>query len=73
MPWPGNIPPPLANPAPPNERAYQLQLELEAAEAELKAAKAEIEELRESAEMACESPCGKCAGCAFAEEVYGER
>ena len=30
----------------------------------------EVESLRMSATMACENPCGDCAGCRYAADVY---
>ena len=35
--------------------------------------KQEIAQLEVSAAMACENPCGNCAGCLYAEEQYGDK
>jgi hypothetical protein len=40
-------------------------------EAALARAHDEVHALHKSASMACESPCGDCAGCLYADEVLG--
>lgn len=39
----------------------------------MSALKQEVEKLRESNAMACENPCGSCAGCSCADEVLGQK
>lgn len=58
---------------PDKQSFYDRDKEIEELKAEILRLNGLIASLEESAAMACENPCGDCAGCNYAKELLGDK